>query len=361
MKKIKPLISAPLMALIFYFFIILFIILSLKNFTLLAAPVFFALVIAYLFNPLVSFLEKRTPLSRPFISALLMCILVLAFSFLVGILLPDFIDRIKNAAVKIPQLLKQFAEKVEVVSNYLTKNFSEYIGNVDIRGSIETTISKILYNFSDLLIKGFSSLYGVFFIMAFLFLTPLFSYYFLKDYNKIKKSLFELVPVRVSKNFLKKIEDMNRILSSFIRGQAIVVLILAVLYSIGLSLIGLPFPILIGILSGIGDIIPYLGTIVGFIISLIIGIAYFQSIEKLLLVVLVFAVVKGSENWFFYPKIVGREVGLHFVWVLVSIILFGRLFGFWGLLIAIPASAGFKVFITDLVDYYKKSSFFKKK
>lgn len=154
---------------------------------------------------------------------------------------------------------------------------------------------------------------------------------------------------------------MNRILSSFIRGQAIVVMILAILYSIGLSLIGLPFPVLIGIFSGLGDIIPYMGTIVGFIISLVIGIAYFQSIEKLLLVVLVFAIVKGSENWFFYPKIVGREVGLHFVWVLVSIILFGRIFGFWGLLIAIPASAGFKVFLTDLVEYYKQSAFFKKK
>lgn len=361
MKKINSLISPPLQALIFYFFIILFVILSLKHFTLLSAPVFFALVIAYLFNPLVSFLERKTPLSRPIISALLMVVLVLAFSFLVGILLPDFIDRIKNAAEKLPQLLKQFSEKVEVISNYLTKNFSEYIGNIDIMGSIETTISKILYNFSDLLIKAFSSLYGVFFILAFLFLTPLFSYYFLKDYYKIKKSLFGLVPVRVSKTFLKKIEDMNRILSSFIRGQAIVVMILAILYSIGLSLIGLPFPVLIGIFSGLGDIIPYMGTIVGFIISLVIGIAYFQSIEKLLLVVLVFAIVKGSENWFFYPKIVGREVGLHFVWVLVSIILFGRIFGFWGLLIAIPASAGFKVFLTDLVEYYKQSAFFKKK
>jgi predicted PurR-regulated permease PerM len=100
---------------------------------------------------------------------------------------------------------------------------------------------------------------------------------------------------------------------------------------------------------------------VGFIISLIIGIAFFQSIEKLLLIVVIFIIVKGSENWFFYPKIVGKEVGLHFVWVLVSIIIFGKLFGFWGLLVAIPSAAGFKVFLSDLMTFYKKSDFFSKK
>jgi predicted PurR-regulated permease PerM len=153
---------------------------------------------------------------------------------------------------------------------------------------------------------------------------------------------------------------MDVILSSFIRGQAIVVLILAVLYSVGLSLIGLPFSVLIGVMAGIGDIIPYLGTVIGFIVSIIVGFTSFQSYERILLIVLVFVIVKGTENWFFYPKIVGREVGLHFVWVLIAIVVFGHLFGFWGLLVAIPSSAGFKVYINDLIKYYKKSRFFKK-
>ena len=100
--------------------------------------------------------------------------------------------------------------------------------------------------------------------------------------------------------------------------------------------------------------------LVGFIISLVIGFAHFQSIEKMLLIFPVFAIVKAGENWFFYPKIVGKEVGLHFVWVLLSIIIFGNVFGFWGLLVAIPASAGFKMFFNDLVVYYKTSEFFNK-
>jgi predicted PurR-regulated permease PerM len=153
---------------------------------------------------------------------------------------------------------------------------------------------------------------------------------------------------------------MDVILSSFIRGQAIVVLILAVLYSVGLSLIGMPFAVLIGVMAGIGDFIPYLGTVIGFIVSIIIGLASFHSYERILLIVLVFLIVKGSENWFFYPKIVGRKVGLHFVWVLIAIVVFGHSFGFWGLLVAIPSSAGFKMYINDLVKYYKNSNFFKR-
>ena len=99
---------------------------------------------------------------------------------------------------------------------------------------------------------------------------------------------------------------------------------------------------------------------VGFILSLIVGFTHYDSVEKIFLILLVFAVVKGSENWFFYPKIVGKEVGLHFVWVLMSIIIFGKLFGFWGLLVAIPTAAGFKMYVKDLINYYKNSSFFKK-
>lgn len=361
MQKLKVKFPSPVLAILIYMLIVIFIIMSLKNFTLLAVPIFFAMVIAYLFNPFVCLLERKTSISRPVLSALLMFFLVLTFSFLVGILLPDFIERIKNAAIGLPQLFKQFSERVEIFSNYLTKNFSQYIGDIDIMGSIEVSIGNILNNFSDLLIKGFSSLYGLFMLLAFLFLTPLFSYYFLRDYYKIKNFLFGVVPKRFLESFSEKMAELDNILSSFIRGQAIVVMILAVLYSIGLSLVGLPFPILIGILSGIGDIIPYLGTIIGFIISIVIGIAFFQSIEKLLLIALVFIIVKGSENWFFYPKIVGREVGLHFIWVLGALIIFSKLFGFWGLLIAIPASAGFKVFITDLVSYYRGSKFFRKK
>jgi predicted PurR-regulated permease PerM len=224
---------------------------------------------------------------------------------------------------------------------------------------IEEMISQMFTNLSKILAAAFSSLYSIVLTLLYMIIIPLFAFYFIKDYKKIQRSFFELVPTRIKELVIKRVERMDILLSSFIRGQAIVVLILAVLYSIGLSLIGLPFAILIGTAAGIGDIVPYFGTVVGFVVSLIVGLAHFQSVQKLLLIVLVFGIIKGSENWYIYPKIVGREVGLHFVWVLMSIIIFGNLFGFWGLLVAIPSSAGFKMFADDLIMYYKNSVFFK--
>lgn len=350
---------SPLAAFILYTLAVLLLIMGLKYLTVLVAPILFAFIIAYLFNPVVNFLERKLHLHRGLIAGLLMIALLLVLVLLLVHLFPYMIDQVKNAAVKFPELLGKFSEKVKVVSDYISKNFSDYTGKIDIMEKIEQMIANLFTNLSEILAAAFSSLYSVLLTLLYLIVVPLFAFYFIKDSQKIGRILLDLVPARFKERAIKRVEKMDVLLSSFIRGQAIVVLILAILYSIGLSLVGLPFAIIIGVAAGIGDIIPYLGTIVGFIVSMIVGFAYFQSAQKLLLIILVFVIIKGSENWFFYPKIVGREVGLHFVWVLFSIIVFGNLFGFWGLLVAIPSSAGFKIVLTDLVNYYKNSEYFK--
>lgn len=360
MKKKKKEIPPPLTALIAYILFVVLMILSLKHLTLLSAPIFFAFVIAYLFNPVVNYLEKKTPLSRGVTSGILMVALVFIVLFLLVNLFPYVADQVKYAADKFPQTLGKFSNKIKVLSEYISKNFSEYVGQIDLMSHIEEMISKLLTNLSEILAAAFSSIYSFLITLLYLVFIPLFSYYFIKDYRKIQRAAFDLIPHRHKEKAIAKIERMDDILSSFIRGQAIVVLILAVLYSIGLTIIGLPFAVLIGVFAGLGDIIPYFGTVIGLIVSLIVGFTSFESVERVLLVIIVFAIVKGSENWFFYPKIVGKEVGLHFVWVLMAIIAFGKVFGFWGLLVAIPTAAGLKVYISDLINYYKHSNFFNK-
>jgi len=360
MKKKKRAIPSPLLAFILYTVGVLLMILGLKYFTVVAAPLLFSFIIAYLFNPIVNFLEKKLRFSRGLVAAILMVTLLLILIFVLVNLFPYIIDQATSAAVKFPELLEKFSGKMKVFSNYITKNFSEYVGDIDIMKKVEEMFSQMFTNLSKILAAAFSSLYSIVLTLLYMIIIPLFAFYFIKDYKKIQKSFFSVIPSRLKQRVIKRVEKMDALLSSFIRGQAIVVLILAVLYSVGLGLIGLPFAILIGTAAGIGDIVPYFGTIVGFVVSLIVGLAHFQSVQKMLLIVLVFAIIKGGENWYIYPKIVGREVGLHFVWVLMSIIIFGNLFGFWGLLVAIPSSAGFKMFANDLIKYYKHSVFFKR-
>lgn len=349
-----------MLTLILYTIGVLLMILGLKYFTVVTAPVLFSFIIAYLFNPVANFLEKKLRFPRGLIAGILMITLLFILVFLLINLFPYIINQAKSAAVKFPELLEKFSDKVKVFSNYITDNFSEYVGDIDIMQKIEDMISNMFTNLSQILAAAFSSLYSIVLTLLYMIVIPLFAFYFIKDYKKIQQSFFSLIPIRIKERVIRRLEKLDTLLASFIRGQAIVVLILAVLYSIGLSLIGLPFAILIGTAAGIGDIIPYFGTVVGFIVSIIVGLAHFQSVQKLLLIVLVFAIIKGTENWYIYPKIVGREVGLHFVWVLMSIIIFGNLFGFWGLLVAIPSSAGFKMFANDLIKYYRSSDLFNK-
>jgi putative permease len=361
MKKKKISIPPPLLALGGYMLTVFILIMSLKHATLLAAPVFFSFVIAYLVNPMVDYLDKKTRLNRASVAGLLMVGLVFLSVILLINLFPYVVEQVEQAADKFPDTLERFSQKMKVLNDYITKNFSQYVGNIDLMGKIEGMLSNALTDLSTIMGAAFSSLYGVLLTLLYLVFIPLISYYFIKDAKKIQRSFFGLIPVRFKEKVINRVEQMDVILSSFIRGQAIVVIILAVLYSVGLSIIGLPFAILIGVMAGIGDIIPYFGTVVGFIVSLVVGFSHYQSVEKLLLVALIFIIVKGSENWYFYPKIVGKEVGLHFVWVLFSIVVFGRLFGFWGLLVCIPAAAGFKLHANELIKYYKSSNFFKKK
>ncbi len=358
--KRKKSIPPSVYALVLYVLVILGTILSLKHFPLLSAPVFFSIIIAYLFNPMVDYFEKVTKLSRGILSGIFILMLVFVVTFFIINLFPYLVDQVQSAAQKFPGIIKKFSNSIRGFGEYLTKNFSDYLGDFDIMAKISEWFNNSLSGLSEFLLSSFSSIYGVLLLFVYLILVPLFSFYFIKDQKKIEKTFYALLPIKYRWRMKRKLLKIDRILSSFIRGQAIVILILAVLYSIGLTLIGLPFSILIGVFAGVGDIIPYFGTIVGYSISMIIGFVHFNSLEELLLITLVFVIVKGSENWFFYPKIVGREVGLHFVWVLISIIVFGQFFGFWGLLFAIPSSAVFKVFIDDLMNYYKRSDFYNK-
>jgi len=353
-------IPMPLILLLCYITMILLTIFFLNYFTLIATPIFVAIVIAFLFYPVVSFLEKKTSVPRRWIIFFIVIFLVLAFILLLMTLLPYVIDQLKNAAEKFPQFAEEFSIRIEKFGDYINKTFPHFVKKINIVAEIEEPIKQFFSNFSDLLVNVFSSFYALLIFLAYLVLIPIFIYYFLKDAPKIKETVIALLPLGHREAVLGKVRQLSSVLSSFIRGQATVVLILMVLYSLGLTLLNIPFALIVGVFSGLGDIIPYFGTIVGLVVSLLLCFVRFQSPEKLLLVLLFFSLVKGCENWFFYPKIVGRKVGLHFIWVLVALVVFSKLFGFWGLVIAIPASAGFNVLLGDLIFHYRRSNYYKR-
>jgi predicted PurR-regulated permease PerM len=345
----------PYLALLFYALAVVIGLWALRYAGLFFVPLFTGFVFAYLLNPLLEWFMKLTRIKRKVAGAILVLVIFLSLIAILIPLVPYLLERMTAAAEKLPQTLSQFSSRVDVVNQYLVKNFPDFVGKIDLMSQIERMIQISLGRVSDHFFELFSSLYGVVFTVAYIILIPLFTFFILKDYYRIRTFLFSLVPLRWTAYFKQKTKAVNMVLAAYIRGQAVVVIILSVCYALGLSLIGLPFPVVIGIFSGLGDIIPYFGTVMGLIVSLVVGFVHFQTLQQTMLIMVVFGVIKLTENWFFYPKIVGGKVGLPFVFVLLSIIGFGKVFGFWGLLVAIPISAGFKLFLLDAYEYYRRS------
>ncbi len=357
----KKILSIELKVLIAYVIFSFTIIMLLKYFPAFTVPIFFSFFIAYLFNPLVIFLMKKTGLKRSKVSATLMIMLVLILSVFMVSVVPSFLEEAKIAVSKLPHILETFANKIKSGVMYFNVNYSQLFGKIGHTEELKDLPTTLITRASGFLTQIYNSVYGVFNVLAYIIFVPLFAFYFLKDYPKIIRGFYSLIPVRYRKSFFRKVQRVDKILSGFVRGQAIVVLILAVLYSLGLSLIGLPFAILVGVLSGVGDFIPYVGTLVGFLLSMVIGMAFFNTIGELLWVILVFVAVKGFENWFLYPKIVGKQMGMHFIAVLMSLVFFAKIFGFWGLFLAIPITAIFLDFFKEYIVHYKTTDFYRGK
>lgn len=348
----------PYIALFAYTGLIVLGLVALRHAGLLFVPLFGGFVFAFLFNPLLHRLKRWTGFGRSLCSGIIVLTIFGLVTAILIPLIPYILGRITAAAEKLPQTLAQFSDKVEIFNQYLTRNFPDFVGKLDLMNQIERIIQSFLSDISTHFMDIFSNLYSTVFLLAYVILIPLFTYFILRDYHVIKTFAFSLVPDRLSGYFSNKLIEFYQILAAYIRGQAIVVIILSCFYSIGLTLIGFPFPVVIGIFSGLGDIIPYFGTVVGLTVSLIVGFVHFHSLEQMLLIMMVFLVIKVAENWFIYPKIVGVRVGLPFIWALLSFIAFGKLFGFWGLLVAIPISAGFKLFLVDVYRHYLVSKYY---
>lgn len=188
-----------------------------------------------------------------------------------------------------------------------------------------------------------------------LMLVPVLAVYFLKEYVRIRRWIENAIPRRYHEAVVTQMRAVDRALGGFVRGQGVVALILAVLYAIGFHLVGLPLALLVAVVSGLGNYVPYVGTAFGILLASVIMLVDGQTWLDALLVYAVFAVVQFIEGWFITPKVVGDRVGLSPVPVIFFVLLFGELFGFIGVLIAVPVTAVLKILLRSLFQVYLES------
>lgn len=320
-------------------------------------PFTVALILAYLFSPLVEGAVRRLKLPRTLAA---LCV-VLPFIFLVAelfiFLIPLLKNQISDLILKAPLYTKEiqdyYAEKCTLLAKYLNKEDLAMVRKtlgVHAGTLIQWSIQGILGFFS----RG----WVITNVATFLILTPLLTFYFLRDWTRILNSLWEMIPLRCRPEFATPLQEINTKLAAVIRGQIIVCICLSFYYSVALSVIGLEFSLLIGLLTGIFSFIPYLSVLIGFMVSLLMASSEGWSMVSS--VIAVFAIGQALEGILLTPRLIGGRVGLHPVWILFSILMCGWFLGLGGVILAIPLASIASVLGQYGVQKYKNSPYYKR-
>jgi predicted PurR-regulated permease PerM len=215
---------------------------------------------------------------------------------------------------------------------------------------VSSTLDTILLSGSSV-VNGFVNLILIFFVL----------FYLLIDWNHFFKLLEGFIPPRYKDTARHLCMHTDGLLSQYLRGQILVILVMATFYSIGLSLVGMDGAIALGVFTGLMIIIPYIGIALGITIGVMSVILQFGFGSELVWVLAIFGIGQALEGFFLTPRLVGERIGLHPVAVLFALIIFGKLFGFFGVLLALPASAVSLVLIQFGWSLYIKSSWYQGK
>ncbi|WP_340121386.1 AI-2E family transporter [Methylobacter svalbardensis] len=191
-----------------------------------------------------------------------------------------------------------------------------------------------------------------------LLLIPVVTFYLLRDWDSLIVKMHDLLPRRIAPITAKLAGEVDTVLSAFVRGQFYVMLALGCIYSIGLWMTGLDLALLIGMLAGLVSFVPYLGSIVGIVIAGIAALVQFHELIQLVPVAIVFIIGQSLEGMLLTPMLVGDKIGLHPVAVMFAVLAGGQLFGFLGVLLALPVASISMVLLRHMHDLYRDSDFY---
>ena len=320
-------------------------------------PFVVGIIIGYLLDPLATRFEKLR-ISRTIATCLVLflvaIILIPALIALAG-MIDEQLALFINA---VPKYMSSLSQKIEPLIANLQDSFPA-LSREKIREYLQGNISNGLKLLGSVLRKLITSGYALFNIVSLLLITPVVAFYMLRDWNDFIKKVDSLLPKSYKKEIRNQAKAIDKIISSFIRGQLSVCVLLGSFYAIGLTFVGLDLGMLVGFIAGIISFIPYVGSIVGFITAMAIAFAQFDYWVPITQVIGVFAVGQFLEGNFLTPKLVGDSIGLHPVWVMFALLAGGVLLGFLGLMIAVPLAAVIGVLVRFAISKYKQSSLYK--
>jgi predicted PurR-regulated permease PerM len=313
-------------------------------------------VIAYFLSPVVSRIE-RWGLRRSFGAAFVLLLFVLALLVVAALLLPLVQLQVAEFARRVPTLVGEARGRVEQLMRLAEQQLSpEDVAKL--RDMLASGAADLASWAARLLQNLLTSSIALANLLSLIFITPIVAFFLLRDWDRIVALIDSWLPRQHLAVIREQARLVDATLSGFVRGQLLVCLGVGIYYAAALTFIRLDFGLILGLLAGILTFIPYVGFATGFVLAMGLALVQFGTLSGLLWVLGVFAVGQVLESNVLAPKLVGERVHLHPVWVIFALLAFGTIFGFLGVLLALPAAAVIGVLVRFALSRYLASPFY---
>ncbi|HLQ39750.1 MAG TPA: AI-2E family transporter [Tetragenococcus sp.] len=322
-------------------------------FRVIGLPVILAGILFYLMNPVVDFFEKKG-VKRIYTIWGLFILVIGLITWGTVVIVPEIREQVASFAANLPGYITTVQSSLE--DFFSDPKFAQLQDQIATYGEkIMASVTEMIQNISKITVQSIGSFFGaVASIIVALLTMPIILFYLLKDGKNLAPYLVDFLPTKMRKPTMKVLVEMNQQVSYYIRGQLTVAFLVAVMFMTGFSIINLDYAITLGILAGILNLVPYIGSFLAMVPAIFLGIVGGPLL--LIKILIVFAIEQTIEGRFVSPLVLGNQLAVHPVTILLVLLTSGKLFGFVGVVLGIPAYAAAKVIITNVFEWYKEIS-----
>lgn len=319
-------------------------------------PFVAGMAIAYFLDPACDRLE-RAGLSRTLATTVVTVLFALVLIAALIVIVPMLQGQIVELVSRLPEYLEALQQRLQPLLIQLERNLKPEDPS-RLREAISGQAGTIVAWAGGAVAGLISGGLALANILSLIFITPVVAFYLLRDWDKMMDRVDSWLPREHAAVIREQARQIDHTMAGWVRGQATVCLLLGIYYSVGLSIIGLDFGLAIGLLTGILSFVPFVGTITGFVLSVVVALSQYTAIGPVAGIIAFFIAGQVIEGNFLTPKLVGDRVGLHPVWVIFALLAGGALFGFVGILLALPIAAMIGVLTRFALSNYLESRYY---
>lgn len=319
-------------------------------------PFIAGMAVAYFFDPAADRLN-RWGCSRGAAAGLVIAaFFMIVFGGLI-LLAPLLQGQVIGLASKIPGLIDALRTQAEPILQRLQADMTPETAE-RLRSAAGSHAGDLIQWLTAMLARMWSGGIAFFHLLSLIVITPVVAFYLLRDWDIIVMRIDGWLPRSSAPIIRQQLSEIDATIAGFVRGQATVCLMLAIFYATGLTVAGLPFGLLLGIGAGLISFIPYAGAMTGLLAGMAIALTHFPDWPPVAVVASVFLAGQIIDSYFLTPKLIGDRIGLHPVWIIFALLAGGALFGFTGVMLAVPAAAVIGVLARFTIGQYQESSLF---